>query len=105
MTARMSIPDKLVHVCPVRDRGLGGIYVEVEARLRPGQTCAMELQLGSKPNSPRIEALGQVVRVEPGHGAAFQFTDLSLDAFDQLDRIVFEAAPAPPAQLTLPLNS
>ncbi len=92
----MAILDKLVQVCPVRDLGLGGIYVLVTTRLRPGQTCAMELQLSSKPDDPKIEARGQVVRVERGRGAALQFTDLSLEAFDRLDRIIFNNPPKPP---------
>ncbi len=92
----MAILDKLIQVCPVRDLGLGGIYVLVTTRLRHGQTCAMELQLSSKPGGPKIEARGQVVRIEPGRGAALQFTELSLEAFDRLDRIVFDAAPKPP---------
>lgn len=95
MTVRMALRDELVQVCPVRDLGLGGIYVLVTTRLRPGQTCAMELQL-SKPDGPKIEARGRVVRVEPGRGAALQFTGLSLEAFDQLDRIVFNNPPEPP---------
>ncbi len=92
----MAILDTLVQVSPVRDLGLGGIYVLGTTRLRPGQFCAMELQLSSKPDSQKIEAGGQVVRVEPGRGAALQFTDLSLEAFDRLDRIVFNSAPKPP---------
>lgn len=96
MTVRMALLDKLVQVCPVRDLGLGGIYVLVTTRLRPGQTCTMELQLSSKSDGPKIETKGQVLRVEPGRGAALQFTDLSLEAFDRLDRIVFDAAPKPP---------
>ncbi len=95
MTVRMAILDKLVQVCPVRDLGLGGIYVLVTTRLRPGQTCALELQLSSKPGGPKIEVRGQVVRVEPGRGAALQFTHLSLEAFDRLDRIVFNTEPKP----------
>ncbi len=95
MTVRMAILDKLVQVCPVRDLGLGGIYVLMTTRLRPGQTCALELQLSSKPGGPKIEVRGQVVRVEPGRGAALQFTHLSLEAFDRLDRIVFNTEPKP----------
>ena len=96
MTVRMALLDKLVQVCPVRDLGPGGIYVLVTTRLRPWQTCTMDLQLISKSDGPKIEAKGQVLRVEPGRGAALQFTDLSLEAFDRLDRIVFDAAPKPP---------
>ena len=105
MTARMTIPDKLVHICPVRDLGLGGLYLEVETRLRPGQSCALVLQLSSKPDRPGIEVSSQVVRVEPGRGAALEFTELSLEAFDQLDRIIFDSAPIPPSQPTLRRSS
>jgi hypothetical protein len=33
-------------------------------------------------------ATGQVVRVEPGRGAAIEFTDMPLESFDKLDRLV-----------------
>ncbi len=108
MTARMSIPDRPVHVCPVRDVGLGGVYVQADGWLRAGQICALEFKLNALPESPMIEACGRVVRVETGGGTAIQFTQLSLEAFDRLDRIVFDRAPAPqPAALRskLPVDS
>jgi len=86
MTARMSAADRAARLCPVRDIGLGGIYVETDDCLRTGEICAMELILSPSPASPQLRATGRVVRVEPGRGTAIEFTTMSLESFDYLDR-------------------
>jgi len=88
MTARMSIPDRAVRVCPVRNVGLGGVYLELDDSLRTGDTCALELSLGALPRSPKVQARGRVVRVERDQGTALQFIRMTLESFDQLDRLV-----------------
>lgn len=107
MTARVVLPGRPVQICPVRDLGLGGLYVESAGWLRLGQTCTVELRLSAAPESPEIPACGRVVRVEPGEGTAVQFTELSIESFDRLDHIVFAMDPASgatPSQLDLPFK-
>ena len=96
ITARMSVPDRAVRVCPVRDVGLGGVYVAADGFLRRGDACALELCLSASPKSPKVEVSGRVVRVEPGRGTAIEFTQMSLESFDHLDRLVSAHVPDPP---------
>ncbi len=88
MTAKISNPDRGVLSCPVRDLGLGGIFVEADDCLRSGDVCAMEISLDYNPEGPRLEAYGQVVRLETGRGTAIEFTGMSAEAFDHLDRLM-----------------
>ncbi len=74
---------------PLRDVGLGGVYVEGEGPLVVGETCRMEIELGP---GARILATARVLRVEPGRGAALEFTEMTLDCFDDLDRFVDAAS-------------
>ncbi len=88
MTAKISNADRGVLSCPVRDLGLGGIFVEADDCLRAGDACAMEIGLNDSPDGPRVEAYGMVVRVEPGRGTAIEFTGMSEESFDHLDRLM-----------------
>jgi len=88
MTAKISNPDRGVLSCPVRDIGLGGIFVEADDCLREGDACAMVISLDDTPDGPEVEAYGQVVRVEDGQGTAIEFTGMSPEAFDHLDRLM-----------------
>jgi hypothetical protein len=71
----------------VRDVGLGGIFVVDDCQELP-DPGRMEITLDAFPEGPRIQAAGRIVRVEPGRGLAIQFTDMPLESFDQLDRLV-----------------
>ncbi len=95
MTARVSAPDRAVRLCPVRDVGLGGIYVETDDCLRTGEICAMQLILSPSPSGPQLQATGRVVRVEPGRGTAIEFTTMSLESFDYLDRHIYDHTSEP----------
>ncbi len=88
MTAKISNPDRGVLSCPVRDLGLGGIFVEADDCLRSGDVCAMEISLDYNPDGPRLEAYGRVVRLEAGRGTAIEFTGMTPEAFDLLDRLM-----------------
>lgn len=88
MTAKISNPDRGVLSCPVRDLGLGGIFVEVDDCLRSGDVCAMEICLDYNPDGPKLETYGRVVRLETGRGTAIEFTGMSPEAFDHLDRLM-----------------
>ncbi len=88
MTAKISNPDRGVLSCPVRDLGLGGIFVEADDCLRAGDVCAMEICLDYNPDGPKLETYGRVVRVETGRGTAVEFTGMSPEAFDHLDRLM-----------------
>lgn len=88
MTAKISNPDRGVLSCPVRDLGLGGIFVEVDDCLRSGDVCAMEICLDYNPDGPKLETYGRVVRLETGRGTAIEFTSMSPEAFDHLDRLM-----------------
>lgn len=95
MTAKISNPDRGVLTCPVRDLGLGGIFVEADDCLRAGDACAMEIGLDDSPDGPKVEAYGRVVRVEAGRGTAIEFTGMSPESFDHLDRLMFYNAAGP----------
>ena len=41
------------------------------------------------PESTRIRAIGRVLRSSPGSGAAIEFTNMTVESFDALDRLVF----------------
>ncbi len=88
MTAKISNPDRGVLSCPVRDLGLGGIFVEADDCLRSGDVCAMEICLDYNPDGPKLETYGRVVRLETGRGTAIEFTGMSPEAFDHLDRLL-----------------
>lgn len=88
MTAKISNPDRGVLSCPVRDLGLGGIFVEADDCLRSGDVCAMEICLDYNPDGPKLETYGRVVRLETGRGTAIEFTGMSPEAFDHLDRLM-----------------
>ena len=89
MTAKIANPDRGVLSCPVRDLGLGGVYVEADDCLRTGDICTMEISLDAIQEGPKVEAHGRVVRIEPGRGTAIEFTGMSSESFDHLDRLVF----------------
>jgi hypothetical protein len=48
----------------------------------------MDITLDPFPNGPQIKVSGRVVRVDPGRGIAIEFTDMPLESFDHLDRLV-----------------
>ena len=64
----------------------------VDAELRPGDRYSLELTPQLSVSRRRIRASGLVVRVEPGRGAAIEFTDMSVQSFDALDRLVNQSA-------------
>ena len=88
----MSNPDQPVRSCRVRDLGLGGVFVVANAELRPGDRYSLELSPQLSVSRRRIRASGLIVRVEPGRGAAIEFTDMSVQSFDALDRLVNRSA-------------
>ncbi len=88
MTAKISNAGRGVLSCPVRDLGLGGIFVVADDCLREGDNCAMEIGLDDDPEGPRLEAYGRVVRIEAGEGTAIEFSGMSPEAFDHLDRLM-----------------
>ena len=62
------------------------------AELRPGDRYSLELSPQLSVSRRRIRASGRIVRVEPGRGAAIEFTDMSVQSFDALDRLVSRRA-------------
>ncbi len=88
MTAKISNADRGVLSCPVRDLGLGGIFVAADDCLRGGDACAMEISLDGDPEGPRVETYGRVVRIEAGEGTAIECTGMSSEAIDHLDRLM-----------------
>jgi hypothetical protein len=87
MMARMSSADQILRSCRVRDIGLGGLYVE-DDHLSVGDTWSVKLLSARDRRAPALEAWGRVVRVEPGQGTALEFTEMTLESFDRLDRLV-----------------
>ncbi len=88
-TARLSKGPHVVGSRPLRDVGLGGVYIKGEGPLAVGETCRMEIEFAP---GARILATARVLRVEPGLGAALEFTEMTLDCFDDLDRFVDAAS-------------
>ena len=60
--------------------------------LRSDDTCKVEISLDASTDGPKFEASGRVGRVEPGRGLVIRFTEMTLDSFDHLDRLVFLGA-------------
>jgi hypothetical protein len=87
MLARMSSTDRTLRSCRVRDIGLGGLYVE-DDHLAMGDTWSVKLLPAGDRRASALEAWGRVVRVEPGQGTALEFTEMTLESFDRLDRLV-----------------
>ena len=104
MTAKIANPDRGVLSCPVRDLGLGGVYVEADDCLRAGDICTMQISLDAIQDGPRVEAHGRVVRIETGRGTAIEFTGMSSESFDHLDRLVFFNASAAEEDRNLSLD-
>ena len=92
LTARIFNQERGEFTCPVRDLGFGGVFVEAADCLRADDTCKVEISLDSSTDGPKVEASGRVARVEPGRGLAITFTEMTLDSFDHLDRLVFFGA-------------
>ena len=72
---------------PVRDLALGGIYVLGVCPLLPDEPCMIEIKLMGEDPGLKVQTRGRVVRVEQG-GAAIEFTELSLDAFEHLQKLI-----------------
>ena len=84
----MSNGDRPVRACRVRDVGFGGVFVLAEGPIRAGDHVALELAPALVPRRRSVRAKGRVVRVEPGRGIAIEFTDMTLESFDFLDRLL-----------------
>ena len=74
--------------CLIRDVGLGGLYVEMGEPFRPGDVCTLEIGADTETGVPSFEAQGRVVHAVPGRGVGVEFTRMSVETFDQLDRMV-----------------
>jgi len=68
----------------VLDVGLGGFFVVCTERLPVGTLC--ELEIDARGAGP-IEATGRVAHVEPD-GMGIQITELALEHYDELRRLV-----------------
>ncbi len=84
----MSNPDQPVRSCRVRDLGLGGVFVVSNAELQTDDVYSLELSPQLSVSRRRIRVSGRIVRVDPGRGAALEFTDMSVQSFDALDRLL-----------------
>lgn len=87
--AIISTPRRVMGPRPLRDLGLGGVYLHGDGALSIGDTCRLEIDLG---DGNQIRANGRVVRVESGVGVAISFTEMALESFDELDRFVAAAS-------------
>ena len=88
MTARLTAVGKEPDVYPVRDLGLGGVFLESDTCLGLGDLCTLEVGIEDGPKNPKLVATGRAVRVEPGRGTAIVFTNMTVEAFDQIDRLL-----------------
>ncbi len=74
--------------CLIRDVGLGGLYVEMGEPFRPGDECTVAIGPDPLSGVPSFEAQGRVVHAVPGRGVGVEFTRMSVETFDRLDRMV-----------------
>ena len=88
MTVRITTSYRGVRTCKLRDLGLGGVFVDADDCLRDGGECTLEIRPDSAPEHSGLSFSGRVVRIEPGTGTAIEFTAMTLDAFDEIDRLL-----------------
>lgn len=70
------------------DIGMGGLHLTaVDAKLAPGALCRVAIILNAVDHGPTLEAGGKVVRSEPG-SLAIEFTELDLDSYHHLRRLI-----------------
>ena len=86
-------PTGCVFSGPARDIAMSGLYVQGHCEIPEGSPCSIEIQLGEN-DGPRVEANGQIVRVEE-EGAAVVFSEIQLDSVEHLRNIVLYNAPDP----------
>ena len=88
MTARLTAVGKEPDVYPVRDLGLGGVFLESDTCLRLGDLCTLEVGIEDGPENPKLVATGRAVRVEPGStGAKRELARAYAGRFQYLDAI------------------
>ncbi len=71
----------------LRDISLGGAFVLVTPCLKPGASCALQLDLIGGASLLRISVDAEVVRVDP-EGMALQFTKIDVDSLIHLKHFI-----------------
>ncbi len=74
---------------------MGGIHLStVDAKLTPGALCRIVIILNTVDRGPTLEAGGKVIRSEAG-SLAIEFTELDLDSYHHLRRLILLNAAEP----------
>jgi len=74
---------------------MGGLHLSaVDAKLTPGALCRVVIILNTVDHGPTLEAGGKVIRSEPG-SLTIEFTELDLDSYHHLRRLILLNAAEP----------
>ena len=76
----------------VQDVSVAGLFVACTERLPVGTMCELMIEVLSGEDAGPIEATGRVAHVEPD-GMGLEITDLTLDGYDELRRLVGHEEP------------
>ncbi len=87
MQSRVYLPSDLVLDGRVRDVSLNGVWFETEHALPVGNTVRVCLVLPGGNEELRIEAEGQVTRIEQG-GVAIEFAEIDAESIEHLRKLV-----------------
>ncbi len=66
------------------DVSLGGCYVETSALLPPGSPLKVIFSI----DDGRLQAVGKVLRIDPGSGMAIQFNDMNREGREKMQRVL-----------------
>ncbi len=76
----------------VREVSVAGLFVACTDRLPVGTLCELAVDVIGGDGSDTIEAVGRVAHVEP-NGMGVEITDLDLEHYEELRRLVGHAEP------------
>jgi hypothetical protein len=76
----------------VQDVSVAGLFLACRERLPVGTICELRVEVLHDEDAPAIEATGRVAHVEPD-GMGLEITDLTLEHYEELRRVVAEAEP------------
>lgn len=76
----------------VQDVSVAGLFVACAQRLPVGTICELRVEVLDDEDAPAIEATGRVAHVELD-GMGLEITDLTLEHYEELRRLVTDAEP------------